>query len=214
MSDDTRRAEDQAAWWTYRQNSATHMMRRMAEGNLQQINSAVSRLSQNSYGVEDWLDDLRSAWRRNTGDLIDMARIIWGLPATPDDIPVVEATLHTDSQSSGPIVFNVDVIHDSELFMTHVHEIVDGEVRGEHLEARNFEFEPAKLFEDDPPRMIVLRLVGLNQHDEHGNVDDDGRLADGRYIGFIGAKSEHDTHLAAVVVLTVMAPSLPDLNMT
>ena len=93
-------------------------------------------------------------------------------------------------------------------------EIVDGEVRGEHLEARNFEFEPAKLFEDDPPRMIVLRLVGLNQHDEHGNVDDDGRLADGRYIGFIGAKSEHDTHLAAVVVLTVMAPSLPDLNMT
>ena len=126
----------------------------------------------------------------------------------------LEATLHTDSQSSGPIVFNVDVIHDSELFMTHVHEIVDGEVRGEHLDAKNFEFEPARIFEDDPPRMIVLRLVGLNQHDEDGRVNDNSRLADGRYIGFIGAKSDHDTHLAAVVVLTVMAPSLPDLNMT
>ena len=57
MSDETRRAEEQAAWWTYRQNSATHMVRRMAEDNLQQIDSAVSRLSQNSYGVEDWLDE-------------------------------------------------------------------------------------------------------------------------------------------------------------
>lgn len=215
MTDETRQAEEQAAWWTYRQNSAAHLVRRMAEDNLQQIDTAVGRLSKNSYGVEDWLDDLRSAWRRNTGDLIDIARIMWGLPATPDDIPVVEVTLHTDSQSSGPIVFNVDVVHDSRLFITHVHQIVDGEVQDKkYLKPYNFEFEPEELRQDDPPRMIVLRLAGLNQHDEDGTVDKGSRLKDGRYIGFVGAKSEHDTHLAAVVVIDVTPPSLPNLHMS
>ncbi|MEM7287066.1 MAG: hypothetical protein AAF480_12000 [Actinomycetota bacterium] len=215
MSDDNRQAEDDAAWWTWRQNSAAHLIRRMAEDNLQQLDTAVGRMSKNAYGVEDWLDDVRSAWSRNTSDIVDIARILWGLPATPDDIPVIQATLHTDSQSSGPIVFNVDVVHDSHLFASHVHRIVDGEVgRKKHLQPHNFEFEPADLRKDDPPRRIVMRLAGLNQHDEHGDVDKESRLTDGRYIGFVGAESDHDTHLAAVIVIDVTAPSLPDLDMT
>ena len=208
-------SDDAAARWHWRQQNTVRQLQRAVEDNLHQLGDALDRAGRGAYGVEDFTDDVRTAWSRSAQNMVELMRLFAGLAPSPDETPVVNCTIEDQSQTSGPILFPAAVSHDLVLELEHLHLLAGGEAGTEtFLSAEHFAFDPVDLDGDDGPTEVLLRMVGLNQHTD-GGLDPTTHLPIGRYIGFIGGHPDGgDFELIALLIVVVEPAKFPAVAMT